>query len=688
MKISPARALILIVFFASSFEQLNFSFRSQYDGYIYPSWKEKLGMKEQLYEDAVVVGRDFIVLADGLGGTKGLSGVFSIHQCLNIAKQLSQCYPTKKEELTRAVFSASDSATSMIDLFAVHGSMYDVATTLVYMKIHNNKLLSGVIGDSGFSIYRYDNTARMLKLVQRSEEKVWDFNSPFAVTRNVKNPQTEYEDDVEEGDVVIAASDGVLDVLPSSFITAATNYLVYRMIEKTENGQSLDDFDYDYDLADFVERYVENLSAVSLELRRFFQEEQLRKKIFPLGNNQPRIDSRLQNKYTDMTTNDPRDSIDHRYVPRYERLDNIFKELDDSKRKNFELDDFRQKNERSKAQYVPKVESRDQDSSVGQDTIDQRQNFKNKLSVSNPFQTKLASKTLSTHVFSNDELEQRVSTEKERPNYKPSQQSTGDKVPEKGTDANQLIDESMREIFKYEICNLFDPTSSSQVFKTMFASEKFANLSLRNIKNKPQQTNKQVDCFQNKEVEKRISHDKYPSTWRCKDIFDLTYPVHPIRGTSGSLHNFRECVERAIPVLPRWVRAADIAKAFNSRYFARNLALAVKYLTNDRRAKLDNFMLKALYDRPAADAESLKQAMADNEEMWRAKEDDVSIAAAAITGEDRFNKAARRADTRLEPKPSVDPPSLPFREDLSVHAYKLEYWLGYRAFAQPKIKII
>lgn len=640
-------------------------------------------MKERFYEDAVVVGKDFIVLGDGLGETKGLSGVFSIHQCLNIARKLSECSPTKKEELTEAVFAASGSAASMIGIVDVHSSMDEVATTLVYMKIHKTKLLSGVIGGSGFSIYRYDSAARMLKLVQRSKEKVWDFNIPFSVYRKGKDVPDEYEDDVEEGDVVIVASDGLLDVLPSSFITAATNYLVYKMIEKTENRQSLDDFDYDYDLADFVERYVENLSAVSVKLRGSMKEELHKKKIADFNKENERIDSRFQNKYTDMTTNDPIDSKSYRYVTPHQRLDNTLKELDDLKMKNFELEDFRQKKEESKAQFAPKIENANRDASMSQNAIDQKKNFKNKLSVSNPTQNKLTSKTLSTDASSNDELDPNSSTEEKQPHQNPNQHSIRDqssynnKASWKEIDSNQQIDISMREIFKYEICNLFDPTTSSQVFTSFHSSYRLSNLSLRNIKGEPQKTKKQIDCFQNKEVEKKITHDKYPSTWRCKDVSELIYPIHAIKGLNGDHHSFLDCVQKAIPVLPKWVTAADIAKSFNSRYFARNLALAVKYLANDKRVKLDNFMFKALHGRPDTADDPLRQKMAEDREMWRAKEDDLSVAAAAITSKDIFD----------EPLGEIDSP-LPFREDLLAHTFKLEFWLRYRAFPQSKIQII
>lgn len=61
-------------------------------------------------------------------------------------------------------------------------------------------------------------------------------------------------------------SEGVTNVFPSSFMTAATNFLVSKMIQKSKVS-SIDKFDQDYDLADFVEGYVQNISELSIKLK-------------------------------------------------------------------------------------------------------------------------------------------------------------------------------------------------------------------------------------------------------------------------------------------------------------------------------------------------------------------------------------------------------------------------------------
>ena len=133
MKSSPAKTLFFLFVFGSSVGQLQFSFHSQYDGYIYPSWKKKEGVKGLFYEDAVVVGKDFMVLGAGVEGTKGLTGFFSYYQCLSVAKEFENFAPESVNDVTDKVYSAYADVTSDLGLYEIEGDKRDVATTLLKM---------------------------------------------------------------------------------------------------------------------------------------------------------------------------------------------------------------------------------------------------------------------------------------------------------------------------------------------------------------------------------------------------------------------------------------------------------------------------------------------------------------------------------------------------------------------------
>lgn len=93
------RILVLVIVFGLSVEDMSFSFRSQRDGYIYPSWKKKGKFDERFSNDAVVVGNDFMVLCGGIEETKGPSVFFSYSLCLKIAEELEKCAPNHIDDV-------------------------------------------------------------------------------------------------------------------------------------------------------------------------------------------------------------------------------------------------------------------------------------------------------------------------------------------------------------------------------------------------------------------------------------------------------------------------------------------------------------------------------------------------------------------------------------------------------------
>ena len=260
-----SKGLVICFLIVTSCEQPYFSFRSQYDGYIYPAWIYKPVGNLYLYEDAVVVGKDFIVLGDGVGRKIGLSGIYSTYQCLMIAQMLSESKATTKESLFSEVKTTSINVMKRLKFNEVKAPKNDVATTLVYIKIENNQLLAGIIGDSGFAVFRFDSQAGIMKLRFLSKQMVRGFNNPYTINSGELGLEHLYDIETETGDVVIAFSDGVTDVLSIPFILAAMNFLIATMINKVEAGKKpLESLNYEYVLGEFVEAYIQNLHALSM----------------------------------------------------------------------------------------------------------------------------------------------------------------------------------------------------------------------------------------------------------------------------------------------------------------------------------------------------------------------------------------------------------------------------------------
>lgn len=504
------------------------SFRSKYDGYIYPYWKSKLNQPKMFYEDAVVVGEDFIVLGDGLGGTSGFSGIFSNYQCLKIADKIKSNKFNSQQKLFEAVEEASREGIQELGLSRNLGILAHVATTLVYAKLDGKILRTGVTGDSGYSIYRYDPTERILKLIMRSKETTYKFNAPHNV--NPYNPidseKTEHE--VQEGDIVVMATDGVLDVFSSSFMTAATNYLVKKMLEKQKKDAKPEeyhlDFDYDYDMADFLEAYILNLNQVTRKLQ-----------------------------------------------------DSVVLKGDKTNKKNVFL-----KFIESAKQFFKKEKSVDQ--KIKKNSV-QDANMTNQIDALFP------------------------------------------QVPANTVMTDRIID----FIYKYEICNVFNPMDSKKIFKLVNAYQSFTHLGIINNPSISQiKQTEPINCFNLSKIEKKTLHHKDSPKWECQNILDLTYPLEPPRKKSQSHHDFKECVRNAIPKLPEGVTAKMIASVFNSRYFARNIALAAKFMSMDQREKIGDFLMKKYYVSSKRKFKFPKNDLEYKIFDWQAKSDDIGIAAAAV----------------------------------------------------------
>ena len=660
MTFSPAKTLIFIFFFGLNAENLFFSFRSQYDGYIYPKWKKKNVKAGLFYEDAVVVGKDFMVLGAGVEGTKGLTGFFSHHQCTSIALELETSSPESVQKVIKNVTKVSREAVSQLDLSGIKPEMSDVATTLVYMKLNENKLFTGVVGNSGFSIYRYNPDSKIIELVKRSSEQMCGEDTPCKVTPTTIDPPVENSLDIEEGDIVMAYSDGVSNVLPSSFMTAATNFLVAKMIQKSK-VHSMGRFDYDYDLGDFVEGYVQNLSELSIKLKNQLGEELYHFFIFDQSKFKDKKAKPFNSSLSSTLKNTQQ--IDQRYFDHLKEV--YFPQFPNPKTQNLNLNFLTDRlSEEDTAFFKDLIQflKKHQNSSRKNSQVQAKKQPYDKKNISKPSIHHLQSKNSSSKFIKEGNIEQDSFAKKNDDMSVKDTDNKNQSLPQQGN-SKEEIDMSLKKIFRYEICNLLDPTAERKSFTLIAKSKSFKDLALHNVKQYDIFNYKPIDCFRNKMIEKTATHHPNTTKWNCKDILDLIYPIHPIE---DNYHSFHECVLKAIPELPDDITPKQIADSFNSRYFARNIALAVKYVVNDPRVIASNLFFKSFTEKGKNDVIFTEEKLRKNRDNWRVKDDDVSIAAAAIKVKSIFDQS--NPDGQINTS---------FKSDLKLHSSVLKIMFNY-----------
>ena len=257
--------ILLITIFIFNYgrgQEFVFSSKSMHDGYVYPEWKVKDDLVGKSYEDAVVVRTKSILLGDGLGGSEGYAGLYSHYQCLLLSDFLQNMISEVKDEtaLKEIVVKQINKNNYQIDSKT---TINKSASTLVYLYLKDKFLYTGVVGDSGYSIFRFSESQNQLLLNYRSDESISSFNSPLCIYFGEDYKIQPNKHKVEGGDVVFTASDGLLDVLPYSFIVAALNFLVAKMIIAYDNGEDINE--NSYDLGDLLESYIANLHQVSVK---------------------------------------------------------------------------------------------------------------------------------------------------------------------------------------------------------------------------------------------------------------------------------------------------------------------------------------------------------------------------------------------------------------------------------------
>lgn len=163
---------------------------------------------------------DVIGVADGVGGWRAYGvdpGLFS----LNLMKSC--------ERLVKAGYFVSDQPAQLLksgflEMQESKKPVIGSSTACVAILNHaDGKLYTANIGDSGFLVFRGG------RVVHRSQEQQHYFNTPFQLSLPPSNMATEvlsdapesadrYEFSVEDGDVILLATDGVFDNVPDSVL--------------------------------------------------------------------------------------------------------------------------------------------------------------------------------------------------------------------------------------------------------------------------------------------------------------------------------------------------------------------------------------------------------------------------------------------------------------------------------------
>ncbi|KAJ8923115.1 hypothetical protein NQ315_001668 [Exocentrus adspersus] len=195
-------------------------------------------IKGQFGDDAWFTAKykssDVLGVADGVGGWRAYGidpGEFSLHlmkTCERLVK-LGRFNPTNPSELL---------AKSYYELLHHKKAILGSSTAcVVLLNKENNTLYTANIGDSGFMVVRRG------RVIRRSEEQQHYFNTPFQLSLPPPGYQQDVLSDrpdaaitdnflVEDGDVILVATDGVFDNLPQNLIV---NELVKVQGERCAN---------------------------------------------------------------------------------------------------------------------------------------------------------------------------------------------------------------------------------------------------------------------------------------------------------------------------------------------------------------------------------------------------------------------------------------------------------------------
>jgi len=173
-------------------------------------------------EDAYFIAGNTIGIADGVGGWEahGIdSGLYS-RSLMKYAGEMAESDPTPLNVLKGAHALCS----------SIPGS-----STACVLSVSGNQLEAANLGDSGFLVIRKG------QLIYKTREQQHYFNCPFQIgsSRDTPDDADLIKFEVEPGDVVVMATDGVFDNLSSQMIVSMAWDGVTRLVPLNDVAQSL-----------------------------------------------------------------------------------------------------------------------------------------------------------------------------------------------------------------------------------------------------------------------------------------------------------------------------------------------------------------------------------------------------------------------------------------------------------------
>lgn len=149
--------------------------------------------------------------------------------------------------------------------------------------MESDKLNVANLGDSGFMVLRYNTFSRTIKLVASSTEQQHCFNAPYQLAKIPKEMQNSknvynfwedkpsqadaYEVEVQPGDIVLLATDGLFDNLFLKEILETVK--AYCDEQNTKISQTENIFGFSHSFYDMDEEEAKEL-AVNLAKRAYF----------------------------------------------------------------------------------------------------------------------------------------------------------------------------------------------------------------------------------------------------------------------------------------------------------------------------------------------------------------------------------------------------------------------------------
>lgn len=172
-------------------------------------------------EDSHYVTDDIIAIADGVGGWSELGidpAKYSRTLCENI-KLNSQNIGKINKDSCRLLLVKSAQETNVMGSSTCLVALFDKET---------NTLFTSYIGDSAYLILKFNGLCYDLSF--KSEEQQHEFNMPYQIGTKGDDPENALcnEHRMNEGDIVIAATDGLWDNLETENIVDIVNSLYFK----------------------------------------------------------------------------------------------------------------------------------------------------------------------------------------------------------------------------------------------------------------------------------------------------------------------------------------------------------------------------------------------------------------------------------------------------------------------------